>query len=148
MALSPVAAPLFDEQICFALYTASRALTARYRELLEPLGLTYPQYLALLVLWHEGPVTVSHLGERLQLDSGTVSPLIRRLESAGLVRRSRQRDDERSVLVSLTEQGDRMRERTSGIQNGICAATGLDLPELTALRTQIADLAEHVRATR
>ena len=78
-----------EQQICFALYNASRALTSRYRELLEPLGLTYPQYLSMLVLWETGSATVSELGERLHLDSGTLSPLLRRLEANGLIRRER-----------------------------------------------------------
>ncbi|RFA23572.1 MarR family winged helix-turn-helix transcriptional regulator [Subtercola boreus] len=147
MSPSPAVSPLLDDQICFALYNASRALTARYRPLLDPLGLTYPQYLALLVLWEEGPSTVLHLGERLMLDSGTLSPLVRRLEGAGLVTRMRLPEDERSVLITLTEAGDRLRERTAGIQSQICGATGLDLPDLHALRDQIADVSAHVRET-
>ncbi|BDZ50674.1 putative transcriptional regulator, MarR family protein [Frondihabitans sucicola] len=140
-------APLLDEQICFALYSASRALTARYRELLEPLGVTYPQYLVLLVLWEEGPSTVSHLGERLHLDSGTLSPLLRRLESAGHLTRARTADDERVVEVSLTPSGDALREATASIPAGVCEATGLDPAALVALQQQIATVAAHVRAT-
>ncbi|MDF2441831.1 MAG: MarR family transcriptional regulator, organic hydroperoxide resistance regulator [Subtercola sp.] len=147
MSSSPASAPLLDDQICFALYNASRALTARYRVLLEPLGLTYPQYLALLVLWERGPSTVAHLSERLMLDSGTLSPLLRRLEAAGLVLRSRLPSDERSVLVSLTADGEALRAGTAGIQEQICGATGLGLPEIQALRDQVAEVAEHIRAT-
>ncbi|PPF77823.1 MarR family transcriptional regulator [Subtercola sp. Z020] len=147
MSSSPAPSPLLEDQICFALYNASRALTARYRVLLDPLGLTYPQYLVLLVLWEEGPTSVSSLGGRLSLDSGTLSPLLRRLEQAGLITRSRQPHDERSVLVSLTEAGDDLRGATGDIQNQICGATGLDLPEIQALRDQVAGVALHLRAT-
>ncbi|ARC56075.1 Organic hydroperoxide resistance transcriptional regulator [Frondihabitans sp. 762G35] len=136
-----------DEQICFALYSASRALTARYRDLLAPLGLTYPQYLVLLILWNEGESSVGHLGERLHLDSGTLSPLLRRLEQAGHVVRSRSTADERTVLVALTPQGSALRAEAAGIPERICAATGLDLQGLSALREQIDALAVHARAT-
>ncbi|RFA07983.1 MarR family transcriptional regulator [Subtercola boreus] len=147
--MSPKAAsaPLLDDQICFALYNASRALTARYRVLLEPLGLTYPQYLVLLVLWEQGATTVAELSERLALDSGTLSPLLRRLETAGLVSRMRLPADERSVLVSLTADGDALRSKTAGIQDQVCGATGLELPEIQELRDRVAGVAEHIRAT-
>lgn len=140
-------APLLDEQICFALYSASRALTARYRELLEPLGVTYPQYLVLLVLWEDGPSTVSHLGDRLHLDSGTLSPLLRRLESVGHITRARTADDERVVEVSLTALGDELRDEAASIPVGICEATGLDPAALVALQRQIATVADNVRAS-
>jgi DNA-binding MarR family transcriptional regulator len=140
-------APLLDEQICFALNSASRALTSRYRELLEPLGVTYPQYLVLLVLWEEGPSTVSHLGDRLSLDSGTLSPLLRRLATSGHITRARTPGDERVVEVSLTPTGDALREATASIPAGICEATGLDPAALVALQQQIAAVAAHVRAT-
>ncbi|WP_461665453.1 MarR family winged helix-turn-helix transcriptional regulator [Gordonia sputi] len=94
-----------DDHLCFALYTASRAIIAAERPGLVELGLTYPQYLVMLVLWEEGSVPIGRLGERLQLDSGTVSPLVRRLESMGHVRRHRSPDDERSTIVSLTDSG-------------------------------------------
>jgi DNA-binding MarR family transcriptional regulator len=141
-------APKLDEQICFALYDASRALTAGYRDLLAPLGVTYPQYLVLLVLWEGGPITVTHLGDRLHLDSGTLSPLLRRMESAGLVHRSRRTDDERSVDVSLTTRGDEMRLLASGIPERVCSATGLDLPQLVALQHTVAAIAAHLRSGR
>ena len=145
--LTPGQVPVLDEQICFALYSASRAITARYRDLLEPLGLTYPQYLVLLVLWENEPVTVSHLGDRLHLDSGTLSPLLRRMETAGLLARIRSPHDERSVQVSLTESGSALRHHARGITDRICAATGIDLPDLQQLRDQVAQLGEHVRAS-
>lgn len=119
-----------DEQLCFALYSASRAVTARYRPLLDALGLTYPQYLVMLVLWESGPATVSALGGRLRLDSGTLSPLLKRLESAGFVGRYRRAEDERAVEVRLTAKGRRLRERAEAIPRVICGATGL--PEQAA----------------
>ncbi|NQX14030.1 MarR family transcriptional regulator [Microbacteriaceae bacterium VKM Ac-2855] len=136
-----------DDQICFALYSASRALTSRYREFLAPLGVTYPQYLVLLVLWEDEPLTVSALGERLHLDSGTVSPLLRRLEASGLVTRRRLPNDERSVEVRLTPEGRALQPQAEGIPAQVCAATGLELPDIIALRDQIALLAEHVRGS-
>src|SRR5436305_13731373 len=94
-----------DRLVCFALYAASRAVINAYRPLLDEVGLTYPQYLVLLVLWQRGPQPVKNLGAALHLDSGTLSPLLKRLESAGLVRRERRAEDERSVLVTLTDAG-------------------------------------------
>ena len=101
-----------DDHLCFALYTASRAIIAAERPGLVELGLTYPQYLVMLVLWEEESVPIGRLGERLQLDSGTVSPLVRRLESMGHVRRHRSPDDERSTIVSLTESGAALGEKS------------------------------------
>ncbi|MCU1528680.1 MAG: MarR family transcriptional regulator [Frondihabitans sp.] len=144
---SATATPLLDEQICFALYSASRALTSRYRELLEPLGLTYPQYLVFLVLWEEGPTSVSRLGERLRLDSGTLSPLLRRLDGAGLLERKRTAADERTVIISLTEAGEGLRELAAGIPARVCEATGLTPASIGALQQQVSALAEHVRLT-
>jgi DNA-binding MarR family transcriptional regulator len=135
-----------EEQICFALYSASRALTARYRELLEPLGITYPQYLTLLVLWETGSASVNSLGERLHLDSGTLSPLLRRMEQAGLISRTRSADDERVVEITLTEQGNRLRTPAAAIPEQICAATGLPIEDLVALRDQVFGVAEAARA--
>jgi len=139
--------PVLDEQICFALYSASRAITARYRDLLDPLGLTYPQYLTLLVLWESGPITVTGLGARLSLDSGTLSPLLRRMEAAGLIIRNRQSTDERRVEVSLTDRGSALRHYATNVNDVVCAATGLELDDLSSLREQITLLAEHVRAS-
>jgi DNA-binding MarR family transcriptional regulator len=138
--------PLLDEQICFALYNASRALTARYRDLLDPLGITYPQYLVLLVLWEDGEVGVSAIGDRLHLESGTLSPLLRRLEAQGLVTRSRGGADERAVRVGLTPAGDALRGQAATIPDSICAATGLQLADLVALTDQIGGVADRVRA--
>lgn len=104
-----------DQQLCFPLYAASNLMTRLYRPLLDELGLTYPQYLAMLVLWEASPSTVSALGERLLLDSGTLTPLLKRLESAGLVRRTRDAADERRVLVSLTDDGLALRARATSV---------------------------------
>ena len=145
MTSQTAAAPLLDEQICFALYSASRAFTSRYRELLEPLGLTYPQYLAMLVLWESEPVTVSHLGARLQLDSGTLSPLLKRLESAGFITRTRASDDERSVLVGLTPAGDALRAKAVGIPEQLCASTGLTPADLVRLQGELSSLTATMR---
>ena len=139
--------PAIDDQICFALYAASRALTTRYRELLAPLDLTYPQYLAMVVLWEGSEVSVARLGERLFLDSGTLSPLLRRLEIRGLVFRTRSATDERSVLVSLTADGEALRARAAGIPEAICESTGLDVDTLVALQQQVVALGDSVRAT-
>jgi len=123
-------------QVCFALYAASRALTDVYRPILDEVGLTYPQYLALLVLWErpDDAPTVSELGAELRLDSGTLSPLLKRLEGAGLVVRRRSARDERRVEVGLTEQGRALRERLCDVPLRIALATGLGFDELVALR--------------
>ncbi|MFO7689051.1 MAG: MarR family transcriptional regulator [Cryobacterium sp.] len=139
--------PVLDEQICFALYSASRALTAKYRDLLDPLGLTYPQYLVLLVLWETGPITVTRLGDRLRLDSGTLSPLLRRMEAAGFLTRSRLPHDERSVQVALTPSGSVLRHEARHVTDLVCVATGLELDDLHSLREQITLLGEHIRAS-
>ena len=108
-----------NDMVCFALHAASRAVTATYRPLLEPLGLTYPQYLVLSALWEQDDQTVGALVELLQLDYGTMTPLLKRLERRGLVRRTRSRDDERSVIVGLTAEGRGMRAHAKGIYQAI-----------------------------
>ncbi|GAA4058427.1 MULTISPECIES: MarR family winged helix-turn-helix transcriptional regulator [Actinomadura] len=126
-----------DRQVCFAVHATSRAFDAVYRPLLRDLGLTYPQYLAMLVLWEHGSLTVKELGLALRLDSGTLSPLLKRLESAGLVRRERSARDERQVTVSLTGPGRELRRRAAAVPFRIMAATGLDEQELVALRRSL-----------
>lgn len=106
--------------ICFKLHAASRAMTAAYRPLLEPLGVTYPQYLVLATLWEDGDLPVRDLVQRLQLDYGTMTPLLKRLESRGLLRRTRNPSDERTVIVSLTDEGDALREHAPRIYRAIC----------------------------
>jgi MarR family transcriptional regulator, organic hydroperoxide resistance regulator len=124
---TPAPAPslAFDDQLCFALYAASRALTARYRPLLDELGLTFPQWLVMLLLWEDSPMTVGQLGRRLLLDSGTLSPLLSRMEAAGLVTRSRSQVDERTVEIRPTEAGTALRERALDVPPIICEATGM-----------------------
>jgi DNA-binding MarR family transcriptional regulator len=133
---------LLDRQLCFALYAAQRAVTAAYRPLLEELGLTYPQYLVLLVLWERGETTVKELAAALRLDYGTVSPLLKRLESAGLVRRERSARDERSVLVAPTGRGEELRERAASVPGTLLSATGFDGTEVARLREELWRLAE------
>lgn len=122
-----------DEMVCFALYSASRATTQAYRQVLEPWGLTYPQYLVLVTLWNEGARTVGELGETLDLDSGTLSPLLRRLETAGFVSRARRATDERIVDVSLTEAGVSLRERMSTVPSQIASCMGIDIDTARSL---------------
>ena len=129
-----------DRQVCFALYTATRAVTARYRPLLDELGLTYPQYLVLLALWERDERTVKDLGTALRLDSSTLSPLLKRLEATGLVARERRTDDERSVTVRLTTQGRALRVRAVGIPARLVCDGGLDLSELAELRDTLVRL--------
>ncbi|BBX05226.1 MarR family winged helix-turn-helix transcriptional regulator [Mycolicibacterium aichiense] len=141
--------PRLDEQLCFALYSASRAVTAAYRPMLDELDLTYPQYLVLLVLWEEEPCTVSHLGDRLHLDSGTLSPLLKRLESGGFVRRQRSTTDERRVEITLTAKGRALEERAACIPDRLLGSNDSAAADLAALREALhlitADL--HARTT-
>ncbi|MGW6541272.1 MarR family winged helix-turn-helix transcriptional regulator [Streptomyces massasporeus] len=138
--------PLLDEQLCFALYAAQRAVTAAYRLLLDELGLTYPQYLVLLVLWERGETTVKELAAALRLDYGTVSPLLKRLEAAGLVRRERSARDERSVLVAVTGRGEELRERAARVPGALLTATGFDGTEAGRLRAELWRLAERAES--
>src|SRR6516225_3784487 len=110
---------LLDRQLCFALYSTSLAMTKLYRPLLDELGLTYPQYLVMLVLWEHGTVPIKDIGAALQLDYGTLTPLIKRLEANGLLRRERSAEDERTVRVSLTDQGRALREQAAGVPSAI-----------------------------
>ncbi|MFI7504104.1 MarR family winged helix-turn-helix transcriptional regulator [Streptomyces sp. NPDC049687] len=126
-----------DRQICFSLHAASRAFNGVYRVILKELGLTYPQYLVMLVLWEHGELPVKKLGEHLRLDSGTLSPLLKRLESAGLVSRERSTHDERSVEIRLTEEGVALRERALQVPRRIASATGFDLEEISELRERL-----------
>ncbi|GAA3867106.1 MULTISPECIES: MarR family winged helix-turn-helix transcriptional regulator [Streptomyces] len=129
-----------DQQICFSLNAASRAFNGVYRVVLKDLGLTYPQYLVMLVLWEHGQLPVKKVGEHLRLDSGTLSPLLKRLETAGLVRRERSARDERSVEVRATEEGLALRERALQVPRRIVAATSFDVDEIRALRARLDEL--------
>ncbi|MBQ1084423.1 MULTISPECIES: MarR family winged helix-turn-helix transcriptional regulator [unclassified Nocardiopsis] len=123
-----------DRQLCFSLYTASRTLTGLYREILADMGLTYPQYLVMLVLWERGTLPVKELGIALSLDSGTLSPLLRRMEGAGLLTRRRGPEDERIVHVSVTDEGSRLRELARGVPDQVLHATGLPVARIEELR--------------
>lgn len=123
-----------DAQLCFRLYAASRGLTRCYQPLLDALGLTYPQYLAMLVLWERDGLTVSELSEKLKLDPSTMTPLLKRLESAGWVSRQRRKQNEREVEIALTDAGRLLRERAVSVPPAIMATTGLDLSEAERLR--------------
>lgn len=136
-----------DQQLCFALYAASRAVTSAYQPLLEPLGLTYPQYLVMMVLWEEDGVPVKRLGQRLHLDSGTLTPLLKRLAGQGLVERRRDDADERVVRIHLTAAGRGLRRRAATVPRELLCRMGLTIPDLVALRTQLARLTDHVHAT-
>jgi DNA-binding MarR family transcriptional regulator len=126
-----------DQQLCFALHAAARAYDGLYRRVLADTGLTYPQYLVMLVLWEHGEMPVKRLGEFLRLDSGTLSPLLKRMEAAGLVLRERSAHDERSVTVLLTAQGRALRDRALSVPLKAVKATGLSLEELIDLRTRL-----------
>ncbi len=134
---TPASWLLLDHQLCFALYSASLAMTKLYRPLLEPLGLTYPQYLVMLVLWEGDGLTVSQLGERLALDSGTLTPLLKRLEGADLVQRLRDAADERRVLLQLTTAGRALKRRASAVPPAVASASGCELGELASLTARL-----------
>jgi MarR family transcriptional regulator, organic hydroperoxide resistance regulator len=129
-----------DNQLCFALYSSSLLMTKLYKPLLAEIGLTYPQYLVMLSLWEEDGVTVSRLGERLYLDSGTLTPLLKRLEKAGLVTRERNEKDERQVLVRLTAEGKALKRQAAGIPKKVAIASGLSLDEILNLRKRLKKL--------
>lgn len=129
-----------ERQVCFALAVASRTVIAVYRPVLEPLGLTHPQYLVMLALWGDEPLSVTELSRMLELDVGTLSRLLRRLESADLVRRDRNPQDERSLAVVLTPKGRMLRERAVAVPGTILERLDMDLDELMALRDRLTDV--------
>lgn len=135
-----------DNQLCFALYAASGLVTRAYRPLLEPLGLTYPQYLVMLALWEQAPRTVKALGQALELDSGTLTPLLKRLESAGFVTRTRDVQDERRVQIALTQAGEALREKAAEVPVALACQLQLPLDEIADLRTTLQDLARKMKA--
>jgi DNA-binding MarR family transcriptional regulator len=135
-----------DNQLCFALYAASGLVTRAYRPLLEPLGLTYPQYLAMLVLWEQAPRTVKALGEALDLDSGTLTPLLKRLEGAGYVTRTRDADDERRVQIALTPAGEALKTKAAEVPAALACRLNLPVEEIVALRATLQDLARRMKA--
>ena len=129
-----------EQQLCFAVYSASHAFTRFYKPLLAQLGVTYPQYLVLLTLWEEDGLTVTAIGDRLLLDSGTLTPVLKRLEALGLVTRNRSATDERQVLVRLTERGGELRQVAEGFPTEILNASECSGPELDALRRALMGL--------
>ena len=135
---------MLDNQLCFALYSTSLAMTRIYKPLLGELGITYPQYLVLLVLWERDGLSVSELGERLFLDSGTLTPLLKRLESSSLVSRLRAVDDERRVHITLTPAGHALKARAAQIPGCILSATQCSVPELVSLTGQVRALRQRL----
>ncbi|MEW6705817.1 MAG: MarR family transcriptional regulator [Pseudomonadota bacterium] len=133
-----------DHQLCFALYSSSLAMTKLYKPLLDPLGLTYPQYLVMLVLWERDGLTVSALGERLMLDSGTLTPLLKRLESAGYLQRLRDSADERRVLLKLTPSGRTLKAKALKVPPAVACAAGCPLDELAALTARLKALRDRL----
>ena len=134
----PTEDPLaLERQVCFALVVAARSVLSIYRPLLEPMGLTHPQYLVMLALWADAPLSVGEIGAMLQLDSPTLSPLLKRLESAGFIIRRRSDVDERQVIVELTSQGRDLREQALRIPPAVVARLGMSIPDLEALRESL-----------
>ena len=137
-----------DQQLCFALYAASRSMTQAYQPLLEPLGLTYPQYLVMLVVWEEDGASVKRLGERLQLDSGTLTPVLKRMEAQGLVERTRDPADERVVRIHLTAAGRALERRARAVPRQLLCKAGLTVPEVLRLRETLSRVSRTLRGER
>ena len=137
-----------DNQVCFALYSASLAMTKLYKPLLDRIGLTYPQYLVMLVLWEQDGVTVSELGERLFLDSGTLTPLLKRLEAQGQIARLRDVQDERRVRITLTAEGRALRDQAEAIPQCVLQSSQCSIAELTALTTELKQLRDRLSEPR
>jgi len=135
-----------DNQLCFGLYAAANAIIRAYRPLLADLGITYPQYLVLMSLWEDDRQTVSELGRALMLDSGTLTPLLKRMEVAGLVDRRRRTSDEREVEIALTEDASRLRARAVGVRLGIVARLRMSDAAITGLRAELNELIAALRA--
>ncbi|MPQ65894.1 MULTISPECIES: MarR family transcriptional regulator [unclassified Pseudomonas] len=136
---------LLDNQVCFALHSTSLLMTKVYKPLLQALNLTYPQYLAMMVLWEKDGLTVGEISTRLLTDPGSLTPLLKRLESEGLLSRTRSKEDERVVIVELTEQGRALREQARGIPQCILAASGDSLERLRALQAELVALRGHLQ---
>lgn len=136
--------PVLDDQLCFALYTATHRITRAYRPMLEPLGLTYVQYLVLMVLWEASPRSVGELGQALYLDSGTLTPLLKRMERNGFVKRRRDADDERRVLIELTPQGHEARQSAGKVSKDMLCQMNMDREGAIALKSSIDALVEGI----
>ena len=135
-----------DNQICFAIYSTAHAFNRVYKPLLDRLGVTYPQYLVMLVLWERDGVPLKDIGERLFLDSGTLTPLLKRLEQAGLVKRTRGTKDERQVLIALTVQGQALKEKARAVPQSILAASDCSVSELVTMKDEIVALRDRLNA--
>jgi DNA-binding MarR family transcriptional regulator len=135
-----------DHQICFALYSTAHAFNRVYKPLLDRLGLTYPQYLVMLVLWERDGLPVKAIGERLFLDSGTLTPLLKRLEAAHLIKRTRSTEDERQVLVALTPQGQALQDKAREVPQYILAASACTVAQLSAMKDEIIALRDRLNA--
>jgi MarR family transcriptional regulator, organic hydroperoxide resistance regulator len=135
-----------DNQICFAVYSTQHAFNRVYKPLLDKLGLTYPQYLVMLVLWEQDGLPVKDIGERLFLDSGTLTPLLKRLETAELIKRTRSTEDERQVLIALTPKGEALREKARAVPQSILAASDCSVGELSAMKNEIVALRNRLNA--
>ncbi|MFQ6333836.1 MarR family winged helix-turn-helix transcriptional regulator [Methylophilus sp. 3sh_L] len=136
--------PLLNEQLCFSVYSLSLAINKVYRPLLKTLALTYPQYLVMMVLWESDQRTVSDIGEQLFLDSATLTPLLKRLEAAGFLQRVRSSEDERQVIICLTETGRQLRVKAAGIMDDMLCALGCSLQEVGELRERLNTLRNHL----
>jgi len=137
---------LLSNQLCFAVYSTAHAFNRFYKPLLERLGLTYPQYLVMMVLWEEDGMAVKEIGERLFLDSGTLTPLLKRMEAAGLIRRTRSTQDERQVIVALTPQGEALKDKARSLPLSILAASQCSVAELAALKREVEQLRDKLNA--
>jgi len=137
-----------DHFVCFALYSAGHAFTRLYKSLLDPLGLTYPQFLVMVTLWERDDRTVSDIGGTLLLESSTLTPLLKRLETAGMVRRTRDKDDERAVRIKLTPEGAALKQKAAGIPQAIGCATNLSIPDVMKLTADIKALREKLLAAK
>ena len=142
----PSSPPKLDDQLCFALYSAGLALTKVYRPILEALGLTYPQYLAMMALWERDDISVNALGAQLRLDSGTLTPLLKRLEARGLIARRRDPEDERRVRVGLTEAGRALGTQAADVPLAIGKAAGLSREDAVAERERLIALRDRLEA--
>jgi DNA-binding MarR family transcriptional regulator len=139
---------LLDRQLCFAVYAAAHAFTAAYKPLLEPFGLTYPQYLVLLVLWEKDGLNVKEIAGRLHLDSGTVTPLLKRLDAAKILKRSRDPQDERNLRVELTEAGRNLRQKVAGAREAVVCALGGSEEPIQELKRALDEITPLLRMSK
>jgi len=137
---------LLGNQLCFAIYSTAHAFNRVYKPLLDRLGLTYPQYLVMLVLWERDGLSVKDVGERLFLDSGTLTPLLKRLEAAEFIKRTRSTEDERQVLIALTARGHALKEKARAVPQAILAASECSVTELSAMKNELVALRDRLNA--